>query len=180
MRLRRHVFTSGNERACVGGQTTLPNAQNLTDSNRRPLITTEGSGAPRWPWTSQKCSGHASFEGTSARARERPRVTAVYDTDNKTPRFAGVSAKPSSGLEPETPSLPSSNETGTAAKRGSGWPVPARHYPRGHRLEELVAFDSSGRQIANAAGEDRRRWPLPVLDAEAARLRRLDASVGRD
>jgi hypothetical protein len=28
------------------------------------------------------------------------------------------------------------------------WPVSARHYPRGHRLEELVAFDSSGRQIA--------------------------------
>jgi hypothetical protein len=28
------------------------------------------------------------------------------------------------------------------------WPVPSRHYPRGHRLEELVAFDASGRQIA--------------------------------
>jgi len=28
------------------------------------------------------------------------------------------------------------------------WPIPSRHYPRGHRLEELVAFDSSGRQIA--------------------------------
>ena len=29
------------------------------------------------------------------------------------------------------------------------WPIPSRHYPRGHRLEELVAFDSAGRQIAN-------------------------------
>ena len=28
------------------------------------------------------------------------------------------------------------------------WPVPSRHYPRGHRLVELVALDSSGRQIA--------------------------------
>jgi hypothetical protein len=28
------------------------------------------------------------------------------------------------------------------------WPIPARHYPLGHRLQELVAFDSSGRQIA--------------------------------
>ena len=28
------------------------------------------------------------------------------------------------------------------------WPIPARHYPLGHRLEELVAFDSSGREIA--------------------------------
>jgi hypothetical protein len=28
------------------------------------------------------------------------------------------------------------------------WPIPARHYPLGHRMEELVAFDSSGREIA--------------------------------
>jgi hypothetical protein len=28
------------------------------------------------------------------------------------------------------------------------WPVPSRHYARGHRLEELVGFDASGRQIA--------------------------------
>jgi len=28
------------------------------------------------------------------------------------------------------------------------WPIPARHYPLGHRLDELVAFDSSDRQIA--------------------------------
>jgi hypothetical protein len=29
------------------------------------------------------------------------------------------------------------------------WPIPSRHYPLGHRLEELVAFDSSGREIAS-------------------------------
>jgi hypothetical protein len=28
------------------------------------------------------------------------------------------------------------------------WPIPARHYRLGHRLEELIAFDSSGREIA--------------------------------
>jgi hypothetical protein len=28
------------------------------------------------------------------------------------------------------------------------WPVPSRYYPRGHRLEQLLAFDSSGREIA--------------------------------
>jgi hypothetical protein len=28
------------------------------------------------------------------------------------------------------------------------WPVPSRHFPRGHRLEELVGFDASGHQIA--------------------------------
>jgi hypothetical protein len=28
------------------------------------------------------------------------------------------------------------------------WPIPARHYPLGHRLEELVAFDSSGQEMA--------------------------------
>ncbi len=28
------------------------------------------------------------------------------------------------------------------------WPVPARHYPRGNRLEELIAFDAAGHQIA--------------------------------
>jgi hypothetical protein len=33
------------------------------------------------------------------------------------------------------------------------WPIPSRHYPRGHRLNELIAFDASGRRIA------RRRLP---------------------
>jgi hypothetical protein len=28
------------------------------------------------------------------------------------------------------------------------WPIPSRHYPRGHRLYALVAFDDSGRVIA--------------------------------
>jgi hypothetical protein len=38
------------------------------------------------------------------------------------------------------------------------WPIPARHYPLGHRLDELVAFDLSGHELAtqrittNAAG----------------------------
>lgn len=31
------------------------------------------------------------------------------------------------------------------------WPIPARHYPRGHRLEQLVAYDASGREIASHA-----------------------------
>lgn len=28
------------------------------------------------------------------------------------------------------------------------WPIPSRHYPLGHRLEELVAFDAGGQAIA--------------------------------
>jgi hypothetical protein len=28
------------------------------------------------------------------------------------------------------------------------WPIPSRHYPRGHRMAELVAFDATGRKIA--------------------------------
>jgi hypothetical protein len=28
------------------------------------------------------------------------------------------------------------------------WPIPSRYYPRGHRLEELVAYDESGRVLA--------------------------------
>jgi hypothetical protein len=28
------------------------------------------------------------------------------------------------------------------------WPIPSRHYPRGHRMEELVALDATGREIA--------------------------------
>jgi hypothetical protein len=45
-------------------------------------------------------------EGTSERARECPHVTAVYNIDKPNPAFAGISAKPSDGLEPSTPSLP--------------------------------------------------------------------------
>jgi hypothetical protein len=29
------------------------------------------------------------------------------------------------------------------------WPIPSRYYPRGHRLDRLVAFDAAGRQIAS-------------------------------
>src|SRR5947207_15409124 len=39
-------------------------------------------------------------------ARECPRVPSVYDVDKATAPFAGVSSKPSDGLEPSTPSLP--------------------------------------------------------------------------
>jgi hypothetical protein len=28
------------------------------------------------------------------------------------------------------------------------WPIPSRHYPIGHRLSKLVAFDGSGHVIA--------------------------------
>jgi hypothetical protein len=28
------------------------------------------------------------------------------------------------------------------------WPIPSRHYPLGHRLEELVGYDASGQMIA--------------------------------
>jgi hypothetical protein len=45
-------------------------------------------------------------EGTSDRAREWPRVTGVYCPDKAPRHFAGISAKPSDGLEPSTPSLP--------------------------------------------------------------------------
>jgi hypothetical protein len=45
-------------------------------------------------------------------------VTRVYDLDKTNRRFAGTSAKPSDGLEPSTPSLPSSDEKGTVGKAG--------------------------------------------------------------
>ncbi len=41
------------------------------------------------------------------------------------------------------------------------WAVPARHYPRGHRLEELVAFDASGREIASQARNTREAGVYP-------------------
>jgi hypothetical protein len=28
------------------------------------------------------------------------------------------------------------------------WPIPSRHYPRGRRLDQLIAFDATGRQVA--------------------------------
>jgi hypothetical protein len=60
-----------------------------------------------------------SDEGTSGSARECPRVTGVYDLDKPNARFAGISSKPSDGLEPSTPSLPSSDEPRREGKRGS-------------------------------------------------------------
>jgi hypothetical protein len=45
-------------------------------------------------------------------------VTGVYELDKLTARFAGISAKPSDGLEPSTPSLPSSDEVGSEGKTG--------------------------------------------------------------
>jgi hypothetical protein len=29
------------------------------------------------------------------------------------------------------------------------WPIPSQHYPPGHRLEELIAFDAAGRRLGN-------------------------------
>jgi len=46
-------------------------------------------------------------------------VTGVYDLDKLAAGFAGISAKPSDGLEPSTPSLPSSNEEGNTGKAGT-------------------------------------------------------------
>jgi hypothetical protein len=57
-------------------------------------------------WTSQFGVLVRPNEGTPASARECPRVTAVYNLDKHSEQFAGVSAKPSDGLEPSTPSLP--------------------------------------------------------------------------
>ena len=58
-------------------------------------------------------------EGTPRRARGCPRVTSVYEPGKRLIAFAGISAKPSDGLEPSTPSLPSSNEEGDAGTTGS-------------------------------------------------------------
>ena len=57
-------------------------------------------------WTSQIPPANAPEEGTSGSARECPHVTAVCHGDNPAAHFAGISAKPSDGLEPSTPSLP--------------------------------------------------------------------------
>ena len=56
--------------------------------------------------SSQARQLHGEVEGTPARARECPCVTRVYTEDNAACGFAGISAKPSDGLEPSTPSLP--------------------------------------------------------------------------
>ena len=67
--------------------------------------------------SSQARQLHGEVEGTPARARECPCVTRVYTEDNAACGFAGISAKPSDGLEPSTPSLPSRFLRG---KRGQG------------------------------------------------------------
>jgi hypothetical protein len=41
------------------------------------------------------------------------------------------------------------------------WPVPARHYPLGQRLEELVAFDSSGHELATQQFETNAKGLYP-------------------
>jgi hypothetical protein len=42
------------------------------------------------------------------------------------------------------------------------WPIPARHYPLGHRLTELVGYDSSGRQVAvNRINDNEQRGVYP-------------------
>ena len=53
-------------------------------------------------------------------------MTAVYELDKPIGLFAGLSFKPSDGLEPSTPSLPFSSEAGTKGKRGNGRPRKSR------------------------------------------------------
>jgi hypothetical protein len=73
---------------------------------RMTFAAQRGSDSVRIRLTSRIRCADAPNEGTSASARECPRVTAVYELDKPMARFAGVSAKPSDGLEPSTPSLP--------------------------------------------------------------------------
>jgi hypothetical protein len=65
-----------------------------------------GSEAVQSLGTSQTRCGRASGEETPARARECPRVPAVFDLGNAKWGSAGRFSKPSDGLEPSTPSLP--------------------------------------------------------------------------
>jgi len=41
------------------------------------------------------------------------------------------------------------------------WPIPSRHYPLGHRLEELVAFDAGGEVIARQSVSTTERGLYP-------------------
>jgi hypothetical protein len=87
-------------------------------NSRRPVTGTEGVKPVRIRFYKPNSVRRALNEGTSGSARACPRVTGVYETDKLTARFAGISAKPSDGLEPSTPSLPSSNEVGTEGNVG--------------------------------------------------------------
>jgi len=73
---------------------------------------------------------HFQVLGLSPRARVAaeylPNEEVLYDAGSATKRtyFAAASfvvEKPSSGLEPETPSLPSSNKAGIAGMAGQPW-----------------------------------------------------------
>ena len=41
------------------------------------------------------------------------------------------------------------------------WPIPARHYPLGHRLTELVGYNSAGRQVATKGISSNQRGLYP-------------------
>jgi hypothetical protein len=41
------------------------------------------------------------------------------------------------------------------------WPIPSRHYPLGHRLEELVAFDAGGQVLARQSVSTTERGMYP-------------------
>jgi hypothetical protein len=66
----------------------------------------------------------------------RSRLTAVYELDKVTDRFAGISAKPSDELEPSTPSLPFSFRGG---KRGHGRVISGTKGPRVEAIGRGVA-----------------------------------------
>jgi hypothetical protein len=62
---------------------------------------------------------NACNEGTSARARECPRVTAVYRLGKQTAQFARVSVKPSDGLERRPPPYHRATMRDARARPGS-------------------------------------------------------------
>ena len=77
---------------------------------------------PRRACSSETSAARLTREGTSARARECPRVTQRLRHRHPSRRFAGAFVKPSDGLEPSTPSLPFSFDEGSKGTRGSRRP----------------------------------------------------------
>jgi hypothetical protein len=66
----------------------------------------------------------------SAKGSTTARCRSCKWTRKEKPRFAGTFVEPSSGLEPETPSLPSSKEGGNAGKRGNPRTRTSRKRPK--------------------------------------------------
>ena len=70
------------------------------------------------PWCDPDLAEHsAAGRGHHVESLRTREVLCCTNLDNKKIRFAGI-LEPSSGLEPETSSLPSSNEEGSAGKGG--------------------------------------------------------------